>query len=357
MIIGFAIALALVIVLLQLLLPALQQKHLVFGYDYNKTLVEPEQKITLTSTVRNTSGLPVMYVGMSQFFPDDITLVEDPQYLDARVTRRFGEYSTKYNLFLPPHRQFTAQIHFALPKRGVYTLGKYYVENGDYLGLRCQIQSGELKKRIVVMPAKSENFEAIQALGGYIGDISVRRFILEDPILTVGCRDYTGHEPMKSIAWVQTARTGRMLVKQYDHTVEASATVLLNLEGGSEEDREECLRLTRSTCEELEKNRISYDFYTNGDLYLPQRTLSWQAQGLGKQHFNTVMYGLGTSHCRNLTAFSDLAERCLKSRRPKNGYILITPPLAAGREEILRKLRRFSDYDVLVLTGKGGGAE
>lgn len=350
MIIGFAIGLALLIILLQFVLPRYQQKYLLYSYSYDQTLVEPDQCVTMTSTVRNASRLPVMYVGLSEYFPDGVV----PEKTDKNLEKRFGEFRTDYSMALAPHRQFVSRARFSLPKRGVYTMGKYYLENGDYLGLGCQIQSGDLNKRIVVMPKRSENARQVQALGGYIGDISVRRFILEDPVLTVGCREYTGHEPMKSIAWVPTARTGRMLVKQYDHTVEASATLLLNLEGGTEEDREECLRLTRSACEELEKNRISYDFYTNGDLRLPQRTLTWLAQGLGKQHYRTVMYGLGTSRCRNLTSFGELVDRCLRSRRPKNGYILITPPLAQGREAALRKLRSFSDYDVCVLTGKGG---
>lgn len=353
MIIFFAIGLALLIVCLQFILPPFQQKRLVYSYEYDKTLVEPGQTVTLTSRVRNISRLPVMYVGLSEYLPEGAL----PEETQTHLEKHFGEYRSSYAMTLPPHRLFTAKLQFHFVQRGVYTLGKYYLENGDYLGLRTNVKTGKLSKQLVVMPQRSDNTRALQALGGYIGEISVRRFILEDPVLTVGCREYTAHEPMKSIAWNQTARTGRMLVKQFDHTVEASATVLLNLQGGTEEDREECLRLTRNVCEELERKRISYDFYTNGDLRLPQKTLTWLAQGLGIQHYRTVMYGLGTSKCNNLTSFAELVNRCIRSRRPQNGYILITPPLSADKESVLRKLRGFSEYDVCVLIGRAGACK
>ncbi len=67
-------------------------------------------------------------------------------------------------------------------------------------------------------------------LGGVIGDISVNRFIFEDPMLTVGFSEYTGREPMRDISWTQSARLGRMMVKNYDHTVDLSVTILLNVQ-------------------------------------------------------------------------------------------------------------------------------
>ena len=96
--------------------------------------------------------------------------------------------------------------------------GSFRFENGTVM----TYQTGE----VVVIPPRCENSNVLRTLGGFLGDISVRRFILEDPLLTVGFREYTGREPMKSISWTQSARVGRPLVKQYDHTVDATVTVL-----------------------------------------------------------------------------------------------------------------------------------
>ena len=45
-----------------------------------------------------------------------------------------------------------------------------------------------------------------------------------------GFRDYTGREPMKQISFTATARTGRMMVKQFDHTLDVTVSVVLNLD-------------------------------------------------------------------------------------------------------------------------------
>lgn len=344
------------VLLLQYGLANFQRTQLRYEYEYDKLLAEPGEEITMTSTVKNYGRLPLFYVRLAEYFIREVRV--DPEKKQRGKYNRSGEYRTDTSFMLLPYRQYRSNLTFSLPGRGIYELGHYYLQNGDYLGVSAYVHSGELDRRIVIMPDRCENGELLRVLGGYLGDISVRRFLLEDPILTVGCRDYTGREPLKSIAWVQSARTGKTLVKQYDHTVEANATVLLNLQGGTEEQREECLRMTRTVCEELERKRITYDFYTNGDIRTAQKDLTWLAKGLGRQHYLTIMYGLGISKCRHHFSLEQLVDRATRNRRTGNGYILITPPLTAAQEPELRRLRAFSDFDICLLTaGMGGGAQ
>lgn len=352
MIAVYLVALTAGVLLLQYGLANFQKNQLHYEYRFDRLLAEPGQEITMTSAVKNFGRLPVFYVRLAEYFIREVRV--DPEKKQRGKYNRSGEYRTDASFMLLPYRQYTASLSFTLPERGVYAPGRYYLQNGDYLGVSSYVHSGELDTKIVVMPRCSERADVLRVLGGYLGDISVRRFLLEDPILTVGCRDYTGHEPLKSIAWVQSARAGKTLVKQYDHTVEANATVLLNLQGGSEEEREECLRLTRTVCEELERRRITYDFYTNGDIRTARRDLTWLAKGLGQQHFLTIMYGLGISKCRNHFSFGELVDRATRNRRTGSGYILITPPMKRELEPELRRLRACSDFDICILTAGGG---
>lgn len=352
MIAVYLVCLTLGILVLQYGLANWQHSQLRYEYHFDRLLAEPDQEITMTSTVKNYGRWPLFYVRLAEYFIREVRV--DPEKKQRGKYTRSREYRTDNSFMLMPYRQYSASLAFSLPERGIYEVGKYFLQNGDYLGVSSHVESGELDRRIVVMPRRSERSDVLRMLGGYLGDISVRRFLMEDPILTVGVRDYTGREPLKSIAWVQSARTGKTMVKQYDHTVEANATVLLNLEGGTEEEREDCLRITRTVCEELERRRITYDFYTNGDIRTAKKDLTWLAKGLGQQHYQTIMYGLGISKCRNHFTLGQLVDRATKNRRIASGYILVTPPLAANREGDLRRLRSCSDTDICVLTGRGG---
>lgn len=326
-----------------------QLRHLHYSYDFDRTLAGPGEEISMTSTLENHSRFPILYAGLSEFFPSDITICSGPIHDRTRRSRSRHPH-TDYMIYLPARRAFTGRVSFSLPQRGIYTLGKYYLKCTDFLGFSGQVRSGDLDRKLVIMPERTHIPEILQSLGGYLGDVSVRRFLPEDPILTVGSREYTGHEPMKSIDWIQTARSGKLLVKQYDHTAERDAAVLLNLYGCTREEAEECLRITRTVCEELEKKRIPYAFYTNGDLHTPTRDLSHMTRGLGRTHFSAIMYGLGASKCHALNNFPQLVDLCARFRRTDGGCILITPPLKEKDADDVTRLQKLSSTQLLILT-------
>lgn len=201
------------------------------------------------------------------------------------------------------------------------------------------------------MPRPWEDPQMALTLGGYLGEISVRRFLFEDPVLTIGVRDYTGSEPLKQIAWKQTARAGKLQVKNYDYTVDVNVTVLLNLEGLPAE-QESCFRIARTVCETLERRRIPYEFCGNGDLFGPRGELNWYSEGLGAQHYRTLMYALGQSRGLVYHSFVQMAERCRRRGRRSCGYIVITPPLRQQDQEALRTLRRLSETEPCLLIGR-----
>lgn len=326
-----------------------QLRHLHYRYDFDRTLAGPGEEITMTSSLENHSRYPILYAGLSEFFPGGITPISGPIHNQSRHSRGRQPH-TDYMIYLPPHRVFNGQVSFSFPERGIYTLGRYYLKCTDFLGFSGQVRSGDLDKKLVIMPERTHIPEILQSLGGYLGDVSVRRFLPEDPILTVGSREYTGHEPMKSIDWIQTARSGKLLVKQYDHTAERDAAVLLNLYGCTREEAEECLRITRTVCEELEKKRIPYAFYTNGDIRTPTRDLSHTPRGLGKAHWGSIMHGLGASKCHALNNLSQLVDLCARFRRTDGGCILITPPLKEKDADDVTRLQKLSSTQLLILT-------
>ncbi len=201
------------------------------------------------------------------------------------------------------------------------------------------------------MPHHSAQNTAIDALGGFLGDVSVRRFILEDPILTVGFRDYTGREPMKDVSWTRTAITGKMQVKQYDHTAEQTVTVLLNTYGGTEEELEAAFRLTRSVCEELERKKIPFAFRTNGNLTGPLGKLFFLSEGLGQQHLDTIFYSLGRADYTCYNSFSDLTRKALDHRKSNESFLVITPHQTQELLPQIRQLEAASGNRVCVLYG------
>lgn len=322
-----------------------------FRGEADRTLAEPDEVITWNASVENRSLLPIPFVRLSETFPIEANLHESDSWIRRYCTRLVTYFIVENKLSIRPRKRAEHKIRISFSKRGEYFFGDYTISCGDLLGFRESKKYGE-KQSIVVIPAHTKQQTALDALGGFLGDISVRRFILEDPILTMGFRDYTGREPMKAISWTRSATAGSLQVKQYDHTAEQHVMILLNTEGASEEELEECLRLTRTVCEKLEQKKIPYGFRTNGSVPGPMGAITYMAEGLGQRHLNTILYGLGRASGTYFYSFRHLAEQTLKHRSSNESYLIITPPLSGSARAAVRKLENVVGSGLCILTAR-----
>lgn len=330
---------------------ALKSLDIHSGCDH--ALAEPGQQVTWSATVDNYSPLPIPFVRLVEDFPLEAKVQGDLSWKEAYYRRGFLSWYTEYRMTIRGRRSITRNATLVFDKRGVYQIGTYHLSAGDLLGFKEVKRSGKGQK-IVVMPHRSLQQKAMDALGGFLGDVSVRRFILEDPILTTGFRDYTGREPLRAISWTRTARSGNLQVKQYDYTAERHVVVLLNTEGADEEQLEECLRLTRSVCEKLEHRKIPYAFRTNANLPGPVGKVHALVEGLGERHFHTILYGLGSADGTCFHSFRYLTRQTLKKRKSNESYIVITPDDKGEAYGCIQALSNAVGTRVCVLKGSEG---
>lgn len=343
-IVAFVVLVA-IVVFLQIKMGETAAQYLIYEGDPEEYLIEPSEPFKYVSYVRNIWGWPILYIGLYEQFSQNIHILDDG------VKKGFFGDTTKYHFMLMAHKYITKSVTMSIDKRGEYALGRVMLETGDFLGIRSTCKSFDIDKRVVVKPRKAEDEELKEILGGYIGDEIVHRFILEDPVLIYGYREYTGREPMKSIAWKQTARTGQMYVKEYDHTTEMTAGVILNIEGANEEEVESCYEVTRMVCEELEKNQVVYDFYTNAKLIDRTGVITWLPEGLGTQYLNNILYAMGRSDGTCLFSIEALLEMCEKKRKSAKSYIIITPKLTDENRYLLNGFEVKSQQKICVLEG------
>ncbi len=320
-------------------------------------LAEPGQTVTWSTTVDNYSRLPIPFARLVQNFPIEAEVLEDRDWKRAYYHKSlsFLAWYAEYRMTVRGRRGITRSVKLAFRRRGVYRIGAWQLSAGDLMGFRENIRHGEGKK-VVVMPERSKQRTSLDALGGFLGDVSVRRFILEDPVLTVGFRDYTGREPLRAISWTRTAQSGSLQVKQYDYTAERHVVVLLNTEGADAAQLEECLRLTRSVCERLEQQKIPYAFRTNANLPGPVGKVHAMVEGLGQRHLNTILYGLGGADGTCFHSFRYMARQTLKKRKSSESYIVITPDDRAEAHRCIQMLSNAVGTQVCVLKACEGVA-
>lgn len=169
-------------------------------------------------------------------------------------------------------------------------------------------------------------------------------------MLTVGARQYTGREPMKTISWKHSLRANKLMVNQYDYTVENSITVVLNVDGGTPEQLELCFSLARMAIEQLEKRGMSYGFLTNAATAGAIGRWSEVSDGLGGSHTRAILEGMGRATHDVQEPLETLIARAARRSEQGRGHILVTPdPLSAG-DPVLAPLHHQADGGIFILS-------
>ncbi len=267
-----------------------------FTQRTSATLVEAEEAFTIHSTMENRKRFLPVLLQVQERLPEDLSIVGRPKQSRVSLYRvRYYDYCQ----YLRRRDKVTRSYQATLPARGRYVFRGAVLKGNDFLGMQESALQIDTLTEVIVAPKRMESVPLEQMLGGFLGDVSVRRFMAEDPSLHTGFRSYTGREPMRSISWSQSAKGQGLLVKQYDYTTDPTVRILLSVEGGTPYEIEACYSLVRTLCETLEQKRIRYDFFTNAVVVGGPRACRHVGEGLGTQHLNTVLEGLGraTYHC------------------------------------------------------------
>lgn len=340
---------------------SLKDQLLYISYDCrpDRYQTEPGQPFTVVTTVTNKRRLPVFFLKLEEHLPAEIAI--EGEGLSIRREDDFLRLSS--TVFLMPKEALTRRMTASLPKRGRYLFRGSHIYVGDFLGLDERYTPFRLTREIVVYPAPAKERYYYQVIGSLFGEQSARRFLLEDPILSSGFREYTGREPQRYISWPQSLARGRLMVRQFDHTQDLSVSILLNTDCGGFDRHEpllieEAFSMTRSVCEVLEEKKIRYSFLTNAATAGATGQWSFLASGLGSRHFYTIMEGLGRATYDYSESCAALFARAERRTEHSQAFIVVTTRWSPGMQAMVKRLETVSGCSVYLLDAwSGAGSE
>lgn len=115
-------------------------------------------------------------------------------------------------------------------KRGLMSIDNVIITSSDLFGLSKRAMIIKVSDNVRVLPSPAEMETGELSGDMFIGNMQVRRFMLPDPFMISGAREYTGREPMNRIHWQQTARTGNLMAYKNEFTTERRIMVILNMQ-------------------------------------------------------------------------------------------------------------------------------
>ena len=341
------ILILILIILLLYFLERISLKDCFRGFSYaihpEKKCVYPGEEFRMNTVLENDKWMPMLFIKLYEYMPSAINVYKDDR--SKAVLNEEYDQDTRVlvqSLYLLPHQKAKRSFQASLDQRGRYLLGKTRVRCGDLFGLRERTEAFAAEEELVVFP-KAVPIDVIEpGFGGYLGSLSVRRFIMPDPILTAGFREYSGSEPQKDISWTETLRRNALMVKQYDYTAEQKASVIVDITDGSREEIEACYGIARSIIEYLEQRRIYYGFYTNAEMNPRIKGRAIVPDGIGRVHKESIMETLGRAVHSSFLSTDTLLSRTFGHMDEMRSYIYITPHPEYKEETIRRYERRLN---------------
>ncbi|WP_042161794.1 DUF58 domain-containing protein [Paenibacillus gorillae] len=185
------------------------------------------EQLELIEQLTNEKWLPVPWLRVESQLSASLHF-QHQENLDVSS----GQLSQNHKSFfaLMPFTKITRRHRITAAKRGLYQLQTVTLTGGDLLGMGQQTRQIPLGGVLVVYPRPAEVPVNELPSHSWQGELSVRRWIIEDPFVITGARDYRTGDGYKQVNWKATARAGRLQVHQYDFTADRKLMVYLNVE-------------------------------------------------------------------------------------------------------------------------------
>jgi len=203
--------------LLLIALANLSSRAWLAGLDCERTLsvatLRQGDETEITVTVTNARGWPIPWIFVEDQHP--------PGFARSGENKRLA--------VLMPGRSVALRYRLQCPQRGYHRIGPVLLESGDLFGLQKRFRSGEKRDYVAVLPtiAYIETFNV--AAKRPQGPVRLSNRVYADPTRINAIREYVPGDPLNTIHWKATARTGTLHVKTFQPSSVQGGTLVLDL--------------------------------------------------------------------------------------------------------------------------------
>jgi uncharacterized protein (DUF58 family) len=200
-----------------------------YGVHYRRRFSEVRafrgETIRLTLEVQNQKFLPLTWLTIRDKFPTGLPV--SGRELPVSPTTNQAEFST---FWMPgPFQRVTRHFDVACVERGFFRYGPTELATGDGFGFfgRNQVLTDE--ERLIVYPTLYSVTELGLPTKNPFGETRAQGRLFEDPLRTVGIREWQEYDMPRRIHWKATARQQTLLSRIYEPSEEQQVQIILNV--------------------------------------------------------------------------------------------------------------------------------
>ncbi|MCI8973708.1 MAG: DUF58 domain-containing protein [Lachnospiraceae bacterium] len=229
------------------------------------------QQTRLYEVIENRKAMPVPVLEVGFHTRKELVFV------DVDNTN-VSDYCYKRDVFSVLGRQkITRELPVRCTKRGKYIASDADIMTHTLLYRKRYSKGIGTEAVLYVYPKMTQVSEIMTVCESMLGTLQCAKRLYEDPFAFRSIRDYTMDDPMKSINWKASARTGALMVNTFDSVRSQKAMIFLDVEDRGilryEDLVEESIALAATLMRRLLRQHIEVGFVYNGDssqVFLPE---------------------------------------------------------------------------------------
>ncbi|MDF2533089.1 MAG: hypothetical protein K0Q65_2670 [Clostridia bacterium] len=317
--------------------------------SFDSTGVFPGEKVVYELTIENRKFLPLTWVSIDEKLSAGLEFV-----INTKVQKLNEDMYLHNSMFsLLPYQKVVRRYDLKAVKRGYYQLKYMTMTSTNMLGTEEYSIDREESANISVYPNIKDLRGTLIPANTTQGDFSVKRWIIEDPMVITGVRAYSGNDSLKSINWKATAKNQQLLVNKYDYTADKRIMIILNLERQeyslNKEDIqtiEEAIEVCASIASMMHETGIPVGFATNSHMMGPMETNVLDPD-TGEKHMTAILESLARVSYFKKFKSRELLKLLVASFSWGTEIIVVTPEIS---EELIGDLQSLSNIKTTVVS-------
>lgn len=320
-------------------------RHVGYERTFSVRFAYEGDTIEMIERIANRKLLPLPWLRLESLLPGRLAF-EKQTNLDIRSGDIFQNHISLFSL--RPYRQIVRRHRVLCTARGWYRLESATMTAGDPFGLTRATLRCPMSLELVVYPKPAAWNELPLPIHSWLGDIAVRRWIVEDPFLTSGVRPYRAGDGFKSVNWKATARTGELQVHQRDFTADHRLWICLNFEVTASmwkqvtdpERIERAIRLAATVADYALARGIETGLLCNGwMLDGPKHAVRLEPTG-GTVQLQRLLEAMAKLELESVYPFPDLLKEEVEAGTTGADFLILTCHTEGGIAEMADELRR-----------------
>ena len=199
-------------------------KNLNVSLNFLQDYVYAGEQTQMTEQIENRKKLMLPVLEVS--FHVDKKL----SFLDCENTN-VSDFVYKRDIFaLLGNQRITRRLTLNCPKRGCYRINDSWLTTFSMLHRRSFSVECPANAELYVYAARTNVSDIVVACERLMGSIQCTKRLYEDPFAFSSIREYTVTDPMNTINWKASARTGELMVNTFESTLTEKVMIYLDLE-------------------------------------------------------------------------------------------------------------------------------